>query len=173
MVTLPYNINITFVESATFDDETRARVENRALTAMEAESCLWHMDESRQTTLSFSTQRSKDRILSGFLAEGFGAISRITISVAANKRLKVTYVVAEPEEVISYRDQCGNLHPDRDAAIDTNFDSDFRRMINKILEGNQSLYHAVPVLVAPKLIREFIETHLDLVRVILGDRDAT
>ena len=84
----------------------------------------------------------------------------------------MTYIATEPEQITAYVDDLGRLHDNRESAIDANFEHDFRLACISVVESH-SRYAAMPVLVMDKFVRQVIEANPEMVRVILGDRDAT
>jgi len=85
----------------------------------------------------------------------------------------MTYVAQELEPVTAHPDVTGKLHLDRDDALEANFEYDFRKEVGRIIEQDPLAYGNVGFLVTCALIKGFIETNPDMVRVILGDRDLT
>lgn len=83
-----------------------------------------------------------------------------------------TYVCAEPEQVTAYLDVNGRFHHSRDEAIEANFRADQVAQVNAVINRDKAL-HQTPVRSLHNLIREFVQTNPDMVRVMIGDRDAT
>ena len=80
----------------------------------------------------------------------------------------MTYIAAEPIETTSYVDQTGKIHSSRENAIDANFKDDLFQKCKALVED----YSLSPVYFQD-LLAKFIEFNPDMVRVMLGDRDAT
>jgi len=86
------------------------------------------------------------------------------------------YVTAEPDVVEAYADIFGRVHPTREQAIDANFAEDFKNSVaetcgkpfvyKEVENGNQLEF-------AEAIIRQFAVDHEDMLRVLLGDREAT
>lgn len=87
----------------------------------------------------------------------------------------MTYIAQEPGIVEAFTDQRGAYHPTREAAIDANFDYDWQHACLDIIENHdpKKRFQQIPVLPIADYVRKVIEEHPDMVRVILGDRDAT
>lgn len=81
-----------------------------------------------------------------------------------------TYIAAEPEKVEAYMDTRQMMHTSRDAAIAANFDYDLQRIISKYSTINNLSLNPVEVRYA---IEHLADEHADMLRIILGDRDAT
>jgi hypothetical protein len=86
------------------------------------------------------------------------------------------YVAAEPEQVSSYKDQHGGLHETRDAAIAANFEQDLMTLIKAYCE--REIEQGVdPDKLVPLQFRRFIKDMAkrdpDVLRILVGDRDAT
>lgn len=86
-----------------------------------------------------------------------------------------TYIAAELDPVTAYPDVNGKLHLTREDAIAANFAHDFHMGCMDVLENHdpKQRFTAMPVLVMADFVRTFIEKHPQMVRVVLGDRDAT
>ncbi|MBT8460011.1 MAG: hypothetical protein KJN60_10110 [Boseongicola sp.] len=80
-----------------------------------------------------------------------------------------TYICAEPKKVSAYRDQNGCFHETRDQAIEANFQADLRAAMADVLE----IYSNIPYSNFRRAVAKLIEDNPELVRVMLGDRDAT
>jgi len=81
------------------------------------------------------------------------------------------YVAKEPQEHVGWADQKGKLHATRDEAIDANIDHDLRAALMETF-GRDDTVNGLPMGHAVSFIRTFIRRHPDMVRVMLGDRDA-
>ena len=82
----------------------------------------------------------------------------------------MTYITDEPEKVSGYRDKKGVFHRDRDDAILANLDVDLSRAVSDY-RHDMGLFTDSGTL--ENFLRHFVIRHPDLVRVLLGDRDAT
>lgn len=83
----------------------------------------------------------------------------------------MTYVANEPGKVDAWVDQTGMLYSNRDDAIAANFTYDFRMKCVEIMRSDVK-FSAMPVLMTADFVRTFIEQNPEIVRVMLGDRDA-
>lgn len=83
-----------------------------------------------------------------------------------------TYVAAEPDEVRGFADQTGKVHSTREDAIDANFKDDYGRAWSGIFESREE-FKDLPMGYTIMAAEEFIKRNPDMVRVMLGDRDAT
>lgn len=82
----------------------------------------------------------------------------------------MTYVAAEPEEMTAFKDQNGRLHHSRDAAIASNFNADLQLAVAAVIRiVNEELPPVGTLLVIKRLAQD----KPDLLRVLVGDRDAT
>lgn len=83
----------------------------------------------------------------------------------------LAYIAGEPEEIAAFVDCNGVIHRSRDVAIAANFDTDLARAIVAVL--NDYDFGNVPVRPVIDAVKAFVENNPEMVRVILGDRDAT
>lgn len=95
---------------------------------------------------------------------------------------KDQYIAAEPEEFQSmevegrsvFRDMVGGFHASREAAIEASFNMDLQRAAEELSMLHGSL---LTEMIAERahlmFLRLFVNAHPDMVRVLLGDRDAT
>lgn len=83
----------------------------------------------------------------------------------------MTYIVAEPLEQTVYTDRAGRHHVTRDLAIAANFELDFQKAL---YETGKATIDPSP---EPGELSAFMHllkmNHPDLIRVLMGDRDAT
>lgn len=77
-----------------------------------------------------------------------------------------TYVTCEPQMVNVFMDTDEELHTSRDAAIEANFSIDLKAAINKLNSLQSPINFEM-------CLRNFIKVNPDMVRILLGDRDAT
>ena len=82
------------------------------------------------------------------------------------------YAAEEPQMVTAYVDLDGNYHPTRDQAIAANVKGDISAAIMDAIAEDVNL-HNLPVRPLDSLVRRFIHSNKDLVRVMIGDREAT
>jgi len=86
------------------------------------------------------------------------------------------YVAAEPDQVEAFADITGVLHHTREGAIDANFAEDFTNAVAATC-GKPLVYAALEqggdLDFAEAVIRQFAVDNEDMLRVLLGDRDAT
>ena len=80
------------------------------------------------------------------------------------------YSAAEPQAVTRYTDLNGIDHRTRDEAIDANFKFDVQRSVDEII--NLSGLSMTPSDGAA-LLERMADEHPDLLRILVGDRDAT
>lgn len=82
----------------------------------------------------------------------------------------MTYVAAEPEVFTEtkYIDTQGNAHDDRESAIEANFCHDFLDVCTNQVKG-----YAIDPMAYMDLVKRLVQYNPEMVRVLLGDRDAT
>ena len=81
----------------------------------------------------------------------------------------MTYIAAEPEVTTAYKDDLGGLHADRSAAISANFENDLIRAVRDYCEGHPGM----PLLGMRAALKYFAKNNPDMLRILVGDRDAT
>jgi hypothetical protein len=79
------------------------------------------------------------------------------------------YVCAEPEKVVVYADNKGDLHKTRDDAIDASFQHDFSAACEQAISKMDDM----PVLLFRLAVENLVRQNPDILRVMIGDRDAT
>lgn len=82
----------------------------------------------------------------------------------------MTYVATEPDAKMVYIDTQGGSHDSREEAIGANFDIDWDDALGHAVEYAGLRKHPGLVQIA---IEYMIKNHADMLRVKLGDRDAT
>jgi hypothetical protein len=80
----------------------------------------------------------------------------------------MTYAATEPKHVTGYQDRKGMVHANRDDAISANFDYDLRDSLRTFLGKYSGCAYRFE-----ELLIRYVAQHPDMVRVLLGDRDAT
>ena len=82
----------------------------------------------------------------------------------------MTYVAAEPEVFTEtkYIDAEGIAHDDRDSAIEANFCYDLLGVCKEQVRG-----YALSPEVYMDLVKRLVQYNPEMIRVLLGDRDAT
>ena len=82
----------------------------------------------------------------------------------------MTYVAAEPEVFIEthYIDVAGVSHSTREMAIEANFRCDLLKVCEE-----QTKDYALSPEIYMDLVERLVRYHPDMIRVLLGDRDAT
>ena len=85
---------------------------------------------------------------------------------------RTIYVAAEPEPVTMWEDTTGIRHIDREAAIEANFEHDLqqRAFASAVMRIDSPLPDSAEL---SAFLRHFVQHNRDMVRVLLGDRDAT
>ena len=84
----------------------------------------------------------------------------------------MTYVCAEPDEVKVFEDNRGRYHKSREMAINASFNNDVLELWCMVWDALPSgkRAEAQDNILA---LRKFIARNPDMVRIMLGDRDAT
>ncbi len=76
------------------------------------------------------------------------------------------YSAAEPLKVTMYRDDTGADHASRSNAIEANFYKDLREAADKVANAAGTQNYG-------NIIKVFVKTYPDLVKILLGQRDMT
>lgn len=83
----------------------------------------------------------------------------------------MTYVAAEPEQVTRFIDTNGVSHEEREDAINANFEIDLKMKVKEHFAYNNITSCTVEQML--NTIKDIVSHNPDMVRVLLGDRDAT
>ena len=90
-----------------------------------------------------------------------------------NPPRRPAYVAVEPEPITMWRDTRGKFHAARETAIAANFEHDLQRQVRASTAAVDPDSPWPDSEVTAFFIRHFVHHNPDMVRVLLGDRDAT
>ncbi len=82
------------------------------------------------------------------------------------------YVCEEPQTVQAFIDNKGGIHKTREDAIGASFENDFGTCCNQAIYSAQ-LQDTMGVLGFRKAVKQLANDYPDMLRVLMGDRDAT